>query len=102
MFRVTRAGRGGDSTRGPAFTVSSEAHRQERIRGAHRRARGRLAGAAVAAVAVVLLGSACGQYAYAHRDQTTPVAQVTRSEEHTSELQSRENLVCRLLLEKKK
>src|SRR5690606_19151884 len=29
--------------------------------------------------------------------QTTP-----RSEEHTSELQSRENLVCRLLLEKKK
>src|SRR5690606_40890344 len=29
----------------------------------------------------------------------TPAA---RSEEHTSELQSRENLVCRLLLEKKK
>src|SRR5690606_41849852 len=27
---------------------------------------------------------------------------VVRSEEHTSELQSRENLVCRLLLEKKK
>src|SRR6266700_8203046 len=26
----------------------------------------------------------------------------TRSEEHTSELQSRENLVCRLVLEKKK
>src|SRR5690606_40276678 len=32
-----------------------------------------------------------------------PVGAVTmRSEEHTSELQSRENLVCRLLLEKKK
>src|SRR5207302_3905177 len=30
------------------------------------------------------------------------VAQTLRSEEHTSELQSRENLVCRLLLEKKK
>src|SRR2546427_13174094 len=30
---------------------------------------------------------------------TTPVA---RSEEHTSELQSQSNLVCRLLLEKKK
>src|SRR5690606_41944692 len=29
-------------------------------------------------------------------------ARVVRSEEHTSELQSRENLVCRLLLEKKK
>src|SRR5690606_32073938 len=28
--------------------------------------------------------------------------EVMRSEEHTSELQSRENLVCRLLLEKKK
>src|SRR5690606_42151214 len=28
--------------------------------------------------------------------------EVVRSEEHTSELQSRENLVCRLLLEKKK
>src|SRR5690606_41894102 len=27
---------------------------------------------------------------------------IVRSEEHTSELQSRENLVCRLLLEKKK
>src|SRR5690606_41704040 len=27
---------------------------------------------------------------------------INRSEEHTSELQSRENLVCRLLLEKKK
>src|SRR5690606_18067353 len=31
----------------------------------------------------------------------TEVAADRRSEEHTSELQSRENLVCRLLLEKK-
>src|SRR5690606_42020707 len=31
-----------------------------------------------------------------------PAPSVARSEEHTSELQSRENLVCRLLLEKKK
>src|SRR6266511_4331828 len=30
------------------------------------------------------------------------IVNVARSEEHTSELQSRENLVCRLLLEKKK
>src|SRR5207302_11427936 len=30
------------------------------------------------------------------------VYELLRSEEHTSELQSRENLVCRLLLEKKK
>src|SRR5690606_40915467 len=33
------------------------------------------------------------------RPRGSPAA---RSEEHTSELQSRENLVCRLLLEKKK
>src|SRR5690606_40184632 len=31
-----------------------------------------------------------------------PIDFEDRSEEHTSELQSRENLVCRLLLEKKK
>src|SRR5690606_41397720 len=30
------------------------------------------------------------------------IGTIHRSEEHTSELQSRENLVCRLLLEKKK
>src|SRR5690606_27272431 len=37
------------------------------------------------------------------RIATTYVAEIDlRSEEHTSELQSRENLVCRLLLEKKK
>src|SRR5690606_41337268 len=32
---------------------------------------------------------------------TIPLNPQARSEEHTSELQSRENLVCRLLLEKK-
>src|SRR5690606_40172117 len=32
----------------------------------------------------------------------SPARSRRRSEEHTSELQSRENLVCRLLLEKKK
>src|SRR5690606_42153103 len=32
----------------------------------------------------------------------SPLCGPPRSEEHTSELQSRENLVCRLLLEKKK
>src|SRR6266511_1510872 len=35
-------------------------------------------------------------------NQGAPPARSPRSEEHTSELQSRENLVCRLLLEKKK
>src|SRR5260370_28218522 len=42
-----------------------------------------------------------------HDDRTfdggdSPIVVVTRSEEHTSELQSHLNLVCRLLLEKKK
>src|SRR2546429_4122769 len=35
-------------------------------------------------------------------DQDDPDQGVARSEEHTSELQSRLHLVCRLLLEKKK
>src|SRR5690606_30375065 len=36
-----------------------------------------------------------------HRNTPTFALQARRSEEHTSELQSREKLVCRLLLEKK-
>src|SRR5690606_39904672 len=36
------------------------------------------------------------------RVQKVKARTLKRSEEHTSELQSRENLVCRLLLEKKK
>src|SRR5438874_10403577 len=35
-------------------------------------------------------------------DEARPGLSVVRSEEHTSELQSRRDLVCRLLLEKKK
>src|SRR2546422_7680417 len=35
------------------------------------------------------------------RDVSAPIAREERSEEHTSELQSRLHLVCRLLLEKK-
>src|SRR5690606_39401335 len=44
---------------------------------------------------------AAAQRRAAGRRQRLPRAP-HRSEEHTSELQSRENLVCRLLLEKKK
>src|SRR2546430_7999979 len=36
------------------------------------------------------------------RRSSTSLAPALRSEEHTSELQSQSNLVCRLLLEKKK
>src|SRR2546430_2807798 len=35
-------------------------------------------------------------------ERQLPVVDLDRSEEHTSELQSQSNLVCRLLLEKKK
>src|SRR3989442_8862346 len=38
----------------------------------------------------------------ARQDRIQAVAAEQRSEEHTSELQSRPHLVCRLLLEKKK
>src|SRR2546427_12642710 len=37
---------------------------------------------------------------FGHEKEATPLS--IRSEEHTSELQSQSNLVCRLLLEKKK
>src|SRR5438270_6883562 len=40
----------------------------------------------------IIVSTSCG----------TCSSNVTRSEEHTSELQSQSNLVCRLLLEKKK
>src|SRR5258708_31432631 len=36
------------------------------------------------------------------RDVASSITAATRSEEHTSELQSPDHLVCRLLLEKKK
>src|SRR5207302_10180144 len=42
----------------------------------------------------------CDRVAHAEHRDIWPTT--CRSEEHTSELQSRENLVCRLLLEKKK
>src|SRR5699024_11250469 len=42
------------------------------------------------------------RYLTAQRSPATPSAAQLRSEEHTSELQSRFDLVCRLLLEKKK
>src|SRR5438874_4116625 len=47
--------------------------------------------------------SACaGRLARRYKAQRAPARVGLRSEEHTSELQSRRDLVCRLLLEKKK
>src|SRR5690606_41452494 len=47
------------------------------------------------------IASACGFQSHSHFSQLFRRYKGERSEEHTSELQSRENLVCRLLLEKK-
>src|SRR5690606_41364200 len=51
-----------------------------------------------------VLGIEDGKVGGVHRRQLRRKVAILpeRSEEHTSELQSRENLVCRLLLEKKK
>src|SRR5690606_40013084 len=73
-------------------------------RGARRLVRGRgeaepLAQPAEQRVHVGMQLVAAHRARHLHRPQRAPEQ---RSEEHTSELQSRENLVCRLLLEKKK
>src|SRR5690606_39340680 len=61
------------------------------------------------ALAVIVVLAAIGRFLFVAFTQPWLEArklakskQPARSEEHTSELQSRENLVCRLLLEKKK
>src|SRR3712207_8067715 len=53
----------------------------------------------LASLVVVAVGAAAA-YAVAGRDRGA--GPLERSEEHTSELQSRQYLLCRLLLEKKK
>src|SRR5206468_5839098 len=45
--------------------------------------------------------SYCGPASVVHRSRFIKRVEYRRSEEHTSELQSRSDLVCRLLLEKK-
>src|SRR5690606_41284854 len=50
----------------------------------------------------LVLAQAKGPYLGSVHKAVRLVDLKARSEEHTSELQSRENLVCRLLLEKKK
>src|SRR5690554_7522975 len=50
---------------------------------------------------LAFLPGAAWAWAEAREDQRDRKAALVRSEEHTSELQSRPHLVCRLLLEKK-
>src|SRR3712207_8326710 len=72
---------------------SREVRRPVHKGGQDRAVRGVLAEEAVPVVALVLAGPALGGGVG---------LRPRRSEEHTSELQSRQYLVCRLLLEKKK
>src|SRR2546427_12577205 len=84
---------------------------------AHTRSRWRGPIGAVVALPLVLPPTVIGFYLLVTMGPNGPVGQLTqalglstlpftfpglRSEEHTSELQSQSNLVCRLLLEKKK
>src|SRR5690606_41932556 len=80
-FGITAPGRGA-----PAGRRDTRTSRGRRRRAVWRRSRGRRR------------GWACGRAISCARGGR----RADRSEEHTSELQSRENLVCRLLLEKKK
>src|SRR2546422_7455487 len=61
----------------------------------------RLARAGLAVVSFNFSGSGVGEASDTF-DEPEKLNDTTRSEEHTSELQSRLHLVCRLLLEKKK
>src|SRR2546427_1973138 len=54
------------------------------------------------ALTLWLLGRFGGAFRPMRRLPLAPLRRELRSEEHTSELQSQSNLVCRLLLEKKK
>src|SRR2546430_8957530 len=55
-----------------------------------------------AVVRIVTPGTVTDTALLEERQDTLVAAVARRSEEHTSELQSQSNLVCRLLLEKKK
>src|SRR5206468_6008970 len=51
---------------------------------------------------ITLIPTTCGPFFAKIPIRLDPIRPPVRSEEHTSELQSRSDLVCRLLLEKKK
>src|SRR5207302_9404788 len=81
-----------------ALPIYCRASRAPAARGRPRSRSRRLLGAVE--VRVLLVERQLGPRAADEQDAYFDCAK--RSEEHTSELQSRENLVCRLLLEKKK
>src|SRR3712207_7194172 len=72
------------------------------LRGRDARGQRRLRVAARAAMSSEAGGGLCRRLPGARTDARSLPSRAPRSEEHTSELQSRQYLVCRLLLEKKK
>src|SRR3712207_7689435 len=94
------------STLFPYTTLFRSRHRGSR----RARRRGRGDGTCGSSVVVLRMNGAAPTSADAAEGASSPTAParpfenrtLTRSEEHTSELQSRQYLVCRLLLEKKK
>src|SRR5205085_4477412 len=89
-------------TRFPYTTLFRSAERQHVPRGPpERREIGRRQGGPPIMTKNVTL-NVDGQQHTVNVDPDMPLLYALRSEEHTSELQSQSNLVCRLLLEKKK
>src|SRR5206468_11497778 len=78
--------------------------RSRDLQGDHRAARRAVVGGERAGRGQHVLLHAAARRAHGRRAGGGPVSRkpAVRSEEHTSELQSRSELVCRLLLEKKK
>src|SRR3712207_7948831 len=87
--------------RRPPRSTLFPSRRSSDLGGGRDRDDGRGAGRRGGAARPVLLGAGGGADAAILADGRA-VAAEGRSEEHTSELQSRQYLVCRLLLEKKK
>src|SRR2546430_17686050 len=69
---------------------------------AARRAPGRWIDVVAVVIALTLVVAELSWQPYVVANKTWSAAASLRSEEHTSELQSQSNIVCRLLLEKKK
>src|SRR2546422_4132937 len=81
----------------PEWSRPDDAVRQAQLDAMKRQATGLLALAAA-----VFAGASAFEGQYPWLGYVRATAEASRSEEHTSELQSRLHLVCRLLLEKKK
>src|SRR2546430_11180462 len=95
---------GGMATSGRAMAAASTAMKMT----ANRRRRGwktatdkAASGKSLTAAPMVMLTAAPTGRRASNATNARTISAATRSEEHTSELQSQSNLVCRLLLEKK-